>query len=81
MVVVKGPRMSPADNELPTFRHWRGLVVAEHPTSATEDDYDDRDDEHTGENEAPEEFEINDEDPDESEEPDDDDPDTDDSPP
>jgi hypothetical protein len=49
------------------------LILAEHPTSGTQDDDDDRDDEHDSENEAPvretdenteapEEFEIDDED-------------------
>jgi hypothetical protein len=50
----------------------RELIVANYPTSGTEDDDDDRDDEHRGENEAsvreldenteaPEEFEVDDE--------------------
>lgn len=50
----------------------RELIVANYPTSGTEDDDDDRDDEHPGENEAsvreldenteaPEEFELDDE--------------------
>ena len=49
------------------------LIFAEHPSTGTEDDDDDRDDEHAGENEAPqreadentetpEEFQIDDED-------------------
>ena len=56
-----------------TSRHFQGLILPAHPTSGTEDDDDDRDDEHAGENEAPvrevdenteapEEFEIDDED-------------------
>ena len=56
-------------NPLPFER----LSLAEHPTSGTVDDDDDRDDEHEGENEAPirevdentetpEEFEVDDED-------------------
>ena len=52
-------------------RQFQGLILPAHPTSGTEDDYDDRDDEHAGENEAlgravdegteaPEEFEVDD---------------------
>jgi hypothetical protein len=35
-----------------TSRHFQGLILPANPTSGTEDDYDDRDDEHAGENEA-----------------------------
>jgi hypothetical protein len=59
--------------EPPTSRDFQGLVLAEHPATGTQDDDDDRDDEHAGENEAPvreidenmeapEEFEVDDED-------------------
>ena len=52
-------------------RQFQGLILPAHPTSGTEDDDDDRDDEHAGENEAagravdegteaPEEFEVDD---------------------
>jgi hypothetical protein len=34
-------------------RQFQGLILPAHPRSGTEDDDDDRDDEHTGENEAP----------------------------
>jgi hypothetical protein len=54
-------------------RSFARLFLAEHPTSGTPDDDDDRDDEHDGENEAavretdenteaPEEFKVDDED-------------------
>jgi hypothetical protein len=54
------PRASP---------HFQGLTLPANPTSGTEDDFDDRDDEHVGDNEAsvrakdegtetPEEFEV-----------------------
>jgi hypothetical protein len=54
-------------------RLFEKRILAEHPTSGTEDDDDDRDDEHANENEAPiretdenteapEEFEVDDED-------------------
>ena len=33
-------------------RHFQGLILPANPTSGTEDGYDDRDDEHAGENEA-----------------------------
>ena len=57
--------------ELHTLRQFQGLILPAHPTSGTEDDDDDRDDEHAGENEAlgravdegteaPEEFEVDD---------------------
>ena len=36
-----------------TPRQFQGLVLPAHPTSGTEDDDDNRDDEHAGENEAP----------------------------
>jgi hypothetical protein len=50
-------------------RHFQGLAFPANPTSGTEDDFDDRDDEHLGENEAsvrasdegteiPEEFDV-----------------------
>ena len=50
-------------------RHFQGLIFPANPTSGTEDDYDDRNDEHAGENEAsvraddegteaPEEFDV-----------------------
>ena len=45
--------MSATYRRLPTSREFQGLILAAHPTSGTEDDDDDRDDEHTGENEAP----------------------------
>jgi hypothetical protein len=52
-----------------TSLHFQGLIFPANPTSGTDDDYDDRDDEHAGENEAsvradnegtetPEEFEF-----------------------
>jgi hypothetical protein len=64
--------MSSPHADSPT-RSFARLFLAEHPTSGTPDDDDDRDDEHDGENEAavretdenteaPEEFEIDDED-------------------
>jgi hypothetical protein len=34
-------------------RQFQGLILPAHSTSGTEDDDDDRDDEHPGENEAP----------------------------
>ena len=36
-----------------TSRRYQGLLFRAHPISGTEDDNDDRDDEHAGENEAP----------------------------
>ena len=59
--------------ESSTSRDFQALILAEHPTTGTQDDDDDRDDEHAGENEtpvrevdenteAPEEFEVDDED-------------------
>jgi hypothetical protein len=50
-------------------RHFQGLIFPASPTSGIEDDYDNRDDEHAGENEAsvradnegteiPEEFDV-----------------------
>jgi hypothetical protein len=65
--------MTNAHAEPPTVHHFQGLILAEHPRSGTQDDDDDRDDEHAGENEAPvrevdenteapEEFEVDDED-------------------
>jgi hypothetical protein len=52
-----------------TSPHFQGLTLPANPTSGTEDDFDDRDDEHVGENEAsiranhegteiPEEFDV-----------------------
>jgi len=38
---------------LRTSRQFPGLILPAHPTSGTEDDDDNRDDEHAGENEAP----------------------------
>lgn len=54
-----------------TSRQFQGLILPAHPTSGTEDDDDDRNDEHADENEArmraidegteaPEEFEVDD---------------------
>jgi hypothetical protein len=65
--------MNTAHTEPLVPREFPELILAEHPTSGTEDDDDDRDDEHAGENEAPvretdenteapEEFEVDDED-------------------
>lgn len=59
--------------ELHTLRQFQGLIFPAHPTTGTEDDDDDRADEHAGENEAavravdegtetPEEFEVDDKD-------------------
>jgi hypothetical protein len=59
--------------EIPSSAQFEDLVVREHSTTGTDDDGDDRDDEHADENEAPvrdvdentetpEEFEIDDED-------------------
>ena len=59
--------------ELHTLRQFQGLILPAHPTSGTEDDDDNRDDERAGENEAPvravdegtetpEEFEVDDKD-------------------
>jgi len=59
--------------EVLTSGHFQGLILPAHPTSGTEDDDDDRDDEHAGENEVPmravdegtetpEEFEVDDKD-------------------
>jgi hypothetical protein len=39
--------------ELHSSRQFQGLILRACPTSGTEDDNDDRDDEHEGENEAP----------------------------
>ena len=39
--------------ELHSLRQFQGLILPAHPMSGTEDDDDDRDDEHAGENEAP----------------------------
>jgi hypothetical protein len=59
--------------EFPISRHFQNLTRAEHPATGTQDDDDDRDDEHAGDNEAsvrevdenteaPEEFEVDDQD-------------------
>jgi hypothetical protein len=64
--------MSKTQRGLPISNPLQESILAEHPTSGTQDDDDDRDDEHAGENEAqqretdenteaPEEFEIDDE--------------------
>jgi hypothetical protein len=45
--------MTSTHPELHTSRQFQGLILPAHPTSGTEDDDDDRDDEHAGENEAP----------------------------
>jgi hypothetical protein len=55
--------------EAHTSPHFQGLTLPANPTSGTEDDFDDRDDEHVGENEpsvrakdegteTPEEFDV-----------------------
>jgi hypothetical protein len=65
--------MSTTHSEVLTSGHFQGLILPAHPTSGTQDDDDDRDDEHAGENEAPvravdedietpEEFEVDDND-------------------
>jgi len=65
--------MTTTHPELHTSRQFQGLILPAHPTSGTEDDDDNRDDEHAGENEAPvravdegtetpEEFEVDDKD-------------------
>ena len=46
-------RSSSADQKPHTSRQFQGLILPAHQTSGTEDDDDDRDDEHAGENEAP----------------------------
>ena len=45
--------MTTADPELHTSWEFQGVILPAHPRSGTEDDADDRDDEHAGENEAP----------------------------
>jgi hypothetical protein len=45
--------MTTTHPELQTSRQYQGLILRAHPRSGTEDDNDDRDDEHAGENEAP----------------------------
>ena len=45
--------MTTTHPELHTSRQYQGLILRACPTSGTEDDNDDRDDEHAGENEAP----------------------------
>jgi hypothetical protein len=45
--------MTTTHPELHTSRQYQSLILRAHPTSGTEDDNDDRDDEHAGENEAP----------------------------
>jgi len=63
------PGMATTHPETHTSRQFQGLILRAHPMSGTEDDDDDRDDEHAGENEAlvcavnegtetPEEFEM-----------------------
>ena len=65
--------MNNANAETAAARRFESLLLAEHPTTGTQDDDDDRDDEHEGENEASirevdenteatEEFEVDDED-------------------
>jgi len=39
--------------KLHSSRQFQGRILPAHPTSGTEDDDDNRDDEHAGENEAP----------------------------
>ena len=67
--------MTTTHPELHTSRQFQGLILPARPTSGTEDDNDDRDDEHAGENETPvravdegtetpEEFEVDDDDKD-----------------
>jgi hypothetical protein len=76
--------MTTTHPELHTSRQFQGLILPARPTSGTEDDNDDRDDEHAGENEAPvravdegtetpEEFEVDDDDKDKLGHPEDDD--------
>lgn len=45
--------MTTTHPELHTSRQYQGLILRACPTSGTEDDNDDRDDEHWGENEVP----------------------------
>lgn len=45
--------MTSTHRALRTSRQFQGLILPAHPTSGTEDDDDNRDDEHAGENEAP----------------------------
>jgi hypothetical protein len=65
--------MTSLQTDAAASRSIEKLLLAEHPTSGTQNDDDDRDDEHDGENEAPvretdenteapEEFEVDDED-------------------
>ena len=65
--------MTSTHRGLRTSRQFQGLILPAHPTSGTEDDDDNRDDEHAGKNEAPvravdegtetpEEFEVDDKD-------------------
>jgi hypothetical protein len=71
--VYEDPYMTSTHQALRTSRQFQGLILPAHPMSGTEDDDDDRDDEHAGENEAPvravdegtetpEEFEVDDKD-------------------
>jgi hypothetical protein len=71
--IVKGFPMSTENTESPILRGFQGLILGEHPTTGTQDDDDDPNDESAGENEAPvretdenteapEEFEVDDED-------------------
>jgi hypothetical protein len=45
--------MTTTHPELHTSRQFQGLILPAHATSGTQDDDDNRDDEHAGENEAP----------------------------
>lgn len=65
--------MSTEHTESRALQDIQRSILAEHPTTGTQDDDDDRDDEHSAENEAPvretdenteapEEFEVDDED-------------------
>src|SRR2546430_6838276 len=53
LYVYEDPRMTTIHPELHTSRQFQGLILPAHPTSGTDDDDDNRDDEHAGENEAP----------------------------
>jgi hypothetical protein len=45
--------MTTTHQKLHTSRQFQGLILPAHPTSGTEDDDDNRDDEDAGKNEAP----------------------------
>jgi hypothetical protein len=45
--------MTTTHQKLNTSHQFQGWILPAHPTSGTEDDDDNRDDEHAGENEAP----------------------------